>query len=108
MRNLNVQNVTVSIPSSKMQESITKLDQRLYRYEMFNGQKFLTLPKVLEKRQFHRVVIDFGLVSFQVPKSSDYLTSSEEEDIKVSLAEIKAGKAKKFKSVEAFLKELKK
>ena len=45
---------------------------------------------------------------FKLPKMfRQKAGDSEADDVKVSLAEIKAGKAKKFKNVSALLKELK-
>jgi hypothetical protein len=107
MQNCNVENLTLLIPPPKMQEKVARLSQGPYTYELLNGQKFVTLPKVFEKKQFHNLVIDFGVIALQVPSSPDYLTLCEAADVEASLAEIKAGKAKKFKSVGAFLKELK-
>lgn len=107
MQNRNIQNVTVLIPHPKMREKVTGASQGPYRYELLNGQKFVVLRRTFEKELFHNLLIDFGVVSLQVPNSPDYLTLREADDVEASLAEIKAGKAKKFQNVEAFLKELK-
>jgi hypothetical protein len=107
MQECNVQSLTVLVPPPKMQEKVARLGQEPYRYELVNGQKFVALPRIFEKRKFRSFLIDFGVISLQVPSSPDYLTLREEDDVEASLAEIKAGKAKKFKSISAFLKELK-
>jgi hypothetical protein len=107
MQNCEIESLTILVPPPKMQEKIARLKQEPYRYELSNGQKFVTLPGIFEKREFRKFIIAFGVASLQVPSSSDYLTICEADDIEASLAEIKAGKAKKFKSVDAFLKELK-
>lgn len=107
MQTHNIQNLTVLMSPPKMQGEIARLGKCSYRYELMNGQKFVALPKLLEKKKFRNLVIDFGVIALQVPSSPDYLTLCEADDVEVSLAEIKAGKAKKFKSVDAFLKELK-
>ncbi len=107
MQNSNVQNLTILVPPPKMQEKVARLGQGPYRYELLNGLKFVVLPKVFDKKKFHSFVIDFGVIPYQVPSSPDYLTLREADDVEASLAEIKAGNAKKFKNVDAFLKELK-
>ena len=107
MQNCNTQNFTFLVQNPKTQEKVTELRHGVYRYKLLNGQNFVTLPRIIERKAFHRFLIDFGVTSLQVPSSPDYLTFCESDDVKVSLAEIKAGRAKKFKSVDAFLKELK-
>jgi len=107
MHNCNVQSLTVLVLPPKMQEKVARVGLEPYRYEVLNGQEFVALPRIFEKRKFRSFVIDFGVTSLEIPSSPDYLTICEADDVEVSLAEIKAGKAKKFKSVDAFLKELK-
>jgi len=107
MQNCNSQNFTLLIQNPKTQEKVTELGHETYLYKLLNGQNFVTLPRIIDKKVFHRFLINFGVTSLQVPSSPDYLTFCESDDVETSLAEIKAGKAKKFKSVEAFLKELK-
>jgi hypothetical protein len=106
MQNCISKNLRITVQPPKMQK-FSKVGQKPYRYELMNGQKFLTLPKIVDKRVFQHFIIDFGVTSLQVPSSPDYLTLCETKDIEISIAEIQEGKAKKFKSVEAFLKELK-
>ena len=108
MKNCNSQKFTLLLqPQPKMQEKISRLGNKPYKYALLNGQKFIALPKKLERKEFHRFMIDFGVTSLQVPSSPDYLTFCESNDVEVSLAEIKAGRAKRFESVDDFLKELK-
>ena len=107
MQNCNTQNFTLLVQNPKTQEKVTELGHEAYRYKLLNGQNFVTMPRILERKVFHRFLINFGVTSLQVPSSPDYLTFCEADDVKVSLAEIKAGQAKKFKTVDAFLKELK-
>ncbi len=107
MGNCNTQNFTLLIQNPKTQEKVTKLGHEAYRYKLLNGQNYVSLPRVIEKKVFHRFLIDFGVTSLQVPNSPDYLTFCELNDVETSLAEIRAGHAKKFENVDAFLKELK-
>src|SRR4030067_614754 len=55
------------------------------------------LEQISEKTSFRQISIDI----------SDFLTSSEIDDLETSLKEIEEGKAKKFKNVNEFLEELK-
>jgi hypothetical protein len=107
MQNCNAQNLTVLLSPPKMQVDLSRVGHKQYRYNLLNGQKFIMLPNMFEKEKFHNFIIDFGVIALQVPGSPDYLTLCEADDVEASLEEIKAGKAKKFKSVDAFLKELK-
>lgn len=107
MQNCNTKNFTLLVQNPKTKEKVTELRQEAYRYKLLNGQNFVTLPKIIEEKVFRRFLIDFGVTSLQVPCSPDYLTFCESDDVEASLAEIKVGRAKKFESVDAFLKELK-
>jgi len=86
-----------------MQAGVAGVSHKPYKYKLLNGQKFIVLPNIFEKEKFHNLIIDFGVIALQVPSSPDYLTFCETNDVETSLAEIEAGKAKKFKSIDAFL-----
>jgi hypothetical protein len=107
MQKRNVESLTVLLPPPKMQEKVVKLGKEPYKYALLNGQKFIALPSLREEKKFCTLLINFGVTSLQIPSSPDFLSIREANDVEISLAEIKAGKAKKFKSVDAFLKELK-
>ena len=107
MQNCKGQNLTLLVPPPKMQAGVAGVSHKPYKYKLLNGQKFIVLPNIFEKEKFHNLIIDFGVIALQVPSSPDYLTFCETNDVETSLAEIEAGKAKKFKSIDAFLKELK-
>lgn len=107
MQNNNVQNLVFLIQPPKVQKKVTKLGKAPFSYKLMNGQRFISLPKILEKKKFKRFTINFGVTSLQILSSPDSLTIAEMDDVEASLTEIKEGRAKKFRSVDKFLKELK-
>jgi len=93
--------IVLKIP--KMESTYTKLIERDFIYRFVNGQKLFPLPVIFEKEKFKEFSIEFA----RVPVSSDFLTSTEIIDVEESWKQIDDGKAKKFRSVEEFLEELK-
>ena len=86
---------------------MTTLERKPFSYKLLNGQRFISLPRVIEKRKFKHFTINFGVTSLPATCSPDFLTPAETGDVEASLKEIKEGKIKKFKCVDDFLRELK-
>ena len=89
--------------SPKVKTGFTDFSQDVIRYRFLNGQKFRSLSQILEKAKFSRFSMDFAKVS----PSPDFLTPAEITDVEISWREIEEGKAKKFRTVDEFLAELK-
>jgi len=106
--NCTTQNVTLVVRPPKIRERVTKIGQEPYKYELVDGQGFISIPKMIGLGAlFQHFIIDFGVTSIQVPNSPDYLTLCETNDVELSIKQIETGKAKKFTDVHAFLRELK-
>lgn len=90
------------LQSPKMKKKVTEITEPDFTYKFLNGQRFISLPRILQKATFEHVSIDFS----KVPLSSDLLSSAEIEDVEASWTEIEEGKAKKFRSVDDLLAEL--
>jgi hypothetical protein len=82
---------------SKMEKTEVEPTKREFLYRFANGQRFISIGRVMGREKFHAISID----------ASDLLTPSEVEDVMVSWKEIQEGSAKKFKNAKDFLKELK-
>ena len=81
----------------KMLSKMTKSLEGEFIYKSVSIQRPMVFEKISEKTSFRQISIDI----------SDFLTSSEIDDLETSLKEIEEGKAKKFKNVNEFLEELK-
>ena len=88
------------LKTPKMKKESAELTKRDFAYTFLNGQKYVSLPPILKKREFRLLSIDFT-------RSPDFLTHAEIADVEASWKEIEEGRAKKFKSVDEFLEELK-
>jgi len=80
-----------------MLSKMTKSLEGEFIYKSVSIQRPMVFEKISEKTSFRQISIDI----------SDFLTSSEIDDLETSLKEIEEGKAKKFKNVNEFLEELK-
>jgi len=98
-----MQNSFLILETPRMQRNVAKFVGKDFIYEFVNGQKFVPLPLILEEKEFKQFSVYFA----KVPVSPDFLTPTEIVDVDVSWREIKEGQAKRFRSVDEFLEELK-
>lgn len=78
-----------------MQKEAVTLDQR-FRYGFVNGQAFISSERVVDQERFELVSIDI----------QDLLIPVEIIEVEESWREIREGRAKKFRSVDELLREL--
>jgi len=89
--------------SPKTKKGFADFTQTDLRYEFSNGQKFISPLQIVEKGKFRHFLMDFA----RLLPSSDFLTPSEILDVEISWREIEKGKAKRYRTVDEFLAELK-
>lgn len=86
-----------------MEKGFTGFAEKDFRYKFLNGQRFISAPRILKKEKFKHFLIEFA----KVICSGGSLSPAEIEDVEVSWREIEEGRAKKFRSVNEFLEDLK-
>jgi hypothetical protein len=92
-----MQNSNVILDTPEMKKQLAQVTEKDFIHGYVNGQRFLSFPLILEKTKFSQVSIDL----------EDFLTPAEIIDVEVSAREIGEGQAKRFRSVDEFLEELK-